>query len=247
MDINLPVEFRVIDLSKTALFCILILGIISNLSMYSTDGGEFLYHSKSHFIRFIVFFTMMISLSFISLRFWHSSAYFFYAIVLAFLVWASLYGVTASGSQNVGDPLNAASFKTIADAAQEVQAFGGGANVTGENCWGTAAADTKRTVYQYGTYNAGNLVTADADKKYDASQGSMSLRATKGDNASFPDDREVYAHASYWGSHVDSSDRSLVSDTTVFRNNNSSTDTNTYNLKQNFLQVLVKTLSLLLE
>ena len=125
-----------------------------------------------------------------------------------------------SGPENVGDAVDAAAFKTIADAATEVQAFGGGANVTGENCWGTAAADTKRTVYQYGTYNAGNLVTADADKKYDASQGSMSLRATKGDNASFPDGREVYAHASYWGSHVDSSDRSLVSDTTVFRNNN---------------------------
>ncbi len=142
-----------------------------------------------------------------------------------------------SGPENVGDAVDAAAFKTIADAATEVQAFGGGANVTGENCWGTAAADTKRTVYQYGTYNAGNLVTADADKKYDASQGSLSLRATKGDNASFPDGREVYAHASYWGSHVDSSDRSLVSDTTVFRNNNSTTDTNTYNLKQNFLQV----------
>ena len=81
------------------LLCILILGIISNLSMYSTDGGEFLYHSKSHFIRFVVFFIMMIILSFISLRFWHASAYFFYVIVLAFLVWASLYGITASGSQ----------------------------------------------------------------------------------------------------------------------------------------------------
>ena len=81
------------------LFCILILGVISNLSMYSTDGGEFLYHSKSHFLRFVVFFTMMIFLSFISLRFWHASAYFFYVIVLAFLVWASLYGITASGSQ----------------------------------------------------------------------------------------------------------------------------------------------------
>jgi len=81
------------------LFCILILGIISNLSMYSTDGGEFLYHSKSHFIRFVIFFAMMIFLSFVSLRFWHTSAYFFYAIVLAFLIWASLYGVTASGSQ----------------------------------------------------------------------------------------------------------------------------------------------------
>ena len=51
------------------LLCVLILGFISNLSMYSTDGGEFLYHSKSHFIRFVIFFTMMIFLSFINLKF----------------------------------------------------------------------------------------------------------------------------------------------------------------------------------
>ena len=42
---------------------------------------------------------MMIFLSFFSLRFWHSTAYIFYIIVLGFLIWASLYGVTASGSQ----------------------------------------------------------------------------------------------------------------------------------------------------
>ena len=81
------------------LMCIFILGFISNLSMYSTDGGEFLYHSKSHFIRFVVFFTMMIFLSFINLRFWHSTAYIFYIIVLAFLIWTSIHGVTASGAQ----------------------------------------------------------------------------------------------------------------------------------------------------
>ncbi len=81
------------------IICVLILGIISSLSMYSTDGGEFLYHSKSHALRFVIFFSMMIFLSFISLRFWHSTAYLFYIIVLGFLVWASLYGITASGSQ----------------------------------------------------------------------------------------------------------------------------------------------------
>ena len=32
--------------------CVLILGLVSNLSMFSTDGGEFLYHTKSHLIRF---------------------------------------------------------------------------------------------------------------------------------------------------------------------------------------------------
>ena len=80
-------------------FCILCLGIISNLSMYSTDNGQFLYHSKSHFIRFITFFSMMIILSFINLRFWHSTAYIFYTITFVFLIWASIYGITASGSQ----------------------------------------------------------------------------------------------------------------------------------------------------
>ena len=81
------------------IFCILCLGIISNLSMYSTDGGQFLYHSKSHFVRFVTFFSMMIILSFINLRFWHSTAYLFYTVTLAFLIWASIYGITASGSQ----------------------------------------------------------------------------------------------------------------------------------------------------
>ena len=81
------------------IICVLILGLISNLSMYSTDGGEFLYHTKSHLVRFLVFFTMMVFFSFFSLRFWHATAYLFYVIVLGFLIWASLYGITASGSQ----------------------------------------------------------------------------------------------------------------------------------------------------
>ena len=81
------------------LFCIIIIGVISAFSMYSTDGGEMLYHSKSHIIRLLVFFSMMIVLSFLSIKFWHSVGYLFYAIVLGLLIWASLYGVTASGSQ----------------------------------------------------------------------------------------------------------------------------------------------------
>jgi len=38
------------------LVCILILGVISSLAMYATDGGELLYHTKSHVLRFIIFF-----------------------------------------------------------------------------------------------------------------------------------------------------------------------------------------------
>ena len=81
------------------LFCIISIGIISGFSMYSTDGGELLYHSRSHVIRLVIFFTMMISLSFLNIRFWHSIGYLFYMIILGLLIWASLYGVAAAGSQ----------------------------------------------------------------------------------------------------------------------------------------------------
>jgi len=81
------------------LICVILIGVISGFSMYSTDGGELLYHSKSHIIRLLVFFTMMIILSFFNIKFWHATGYLFYAIVLGLLIWASLYGVTASGSQ----------------------------------------------------------------------------------------------------------------------------------------------------
>ena len=81
------------------LICILLLGLISALSMYSTDGGEILFHSKSHISKFLIFFIMMIFMSFLNIKFWHYFAYLFYVVVLFLLVWASLYGIKASGSQ----------------------------------------------------------------------------------------------------------------------------------------------------
>jgi len=81
------------------LICIFSIGIISSFSMYSTDGGELLYHTKSHILRFLIFFSLMIALSFLNIRFWHVIGYLFYAICLALLIWVSLYGITASGSQ----------------------------------------------------------------------------------------------------------------------------------------------------
>ncbi len=90
---------KVMRFDFTLLFCILLLGIISSFSMYSTDGGEILFHSKSHIYKFLVFFPMMIVLSFFNINFWHFFSYIFYAIILIFLIWASLYGIKASGSQ----------------------------------------------------------------------------------------------------------------------------------------------------
>ena len=81
------------------LITVLTIGIISCFAMYSTDGGEINYHTKNHAIRLGLFFSIMIFISFINIKTWHSLGYLFYIIVLGLLIWASLFGITASGSQ----------------------------------------------------------------------------------------------------------------------------------------------------
>ena len=78
---------------------VLLLGFIGVISMYSSDGGQFSYHTKSHIIRFGVFFFLMLVFSFVRIKFWHSLGYFFYFIVVLLLIYASFYGISASGSQ----------------------------------------------------------------------------------------------------------------------------------------------------
>ncbi len=81
------------------LVCILLLGFISLTTMYSTDGGKILFHTKSHFIKLIIFTLMMLFISFISIKFWFLIGYLSYLIVVGLLVWTYFFGVTSSGSQ----------------------------------------------------------------------------------------------------------------------------------------------------
>ena len=81
------------------IFTVIAIGVISCFAMYSTDGGELNYHTKNHAIRLGLFFSLMIFISFINIKTWHSLGYLFYFVVLGLLIWASLFGITASGSQ----------------------------------------------------------------------------------------------------------------------------------------------------
>ena len=98
-DSSFSVLDKIKELDYILLFLILTLGIISGFTMYSTDGGQILFHTKSHIIKFLFFFIMMIFLSLLNIKFWHSMGYLFYFIVFLSLIWASLYGITAQGSQ----------------------------------------------------------------------------------------------------------------------------------------------------
>ena len=81
------------------LVCILLLGFISLVTMYSTDGGKILFHTKSHFFKMIIFTLMMLIISFINIKFWFFTGYLFYIIVIVLLVWTYLFGIKSSGSQ----------------------------------------------------------------------------------------------------------------------------------------------------
>jgi len=81
------------------LVCILLLGFISLVTMYSTDGGKVMFHTKSHFTKLVVFTLMMLLISFINIKFWFSIGYVSYLTVIGLLIWTYLFGITSSGSQ----------------------------------------------------------------------------------------------------------------------------------------------------
>ena len=90
---------KIKNLDYILLICILALSTLSFFIMYSTDGGEFLYNSKSHLIKLVTFFILMIVISFFNIKFWHLCSYFLYGAIILLLVWVSIYGLKVSGSQ----------------------------------------------------------------------------------------------------------------------------------------------------
>ena len=81
------------------IFLILLLGTISLFAMYSSERGNFSYHTQSHLYRFSVFFLLFIVISFFKIQFWYKSAYLFYFSVLVLLFAVDWFGIVASGSK----------------------------------------------------------------------------------------------------------------------------------------------------
>ena len=77
-------KFR--DFDYILLVCILLLGFISLATMYSTDGGKILFHTKSHFTKLIVFTIMMLIFSFINIKYWFAIGYLSYVIIIGLLI-----------------------------------------------------------------------------------------------------------------------------------------------------------------
>ena len=96
---KLGIRDKILSLDYVLVVAILVLGIISMFAMYSTDGGEFKYHTNSHILRFFVFFGMFFIVSFISIRFWHETSYIAYVVIFLLLLGVKYFGLTSSGSK----------------------------------------------------------------------------------------------------------------------------------------------------
>ncbi len=83
-------------------FLIIIVSIIGSLSVfsiYSTESGNFSFYTKNHLIRFLVFFSMFLILSFVRISAWYRQAYFFYILGILLLIFVMFFGISASGSK----------------------------------------------------------------------------------------------------------------------------------------------------
>ena len=96
---NLSFKDKIFSLDFKLMFLILLLGIISFFTMYSSEQGKLGYYTLSHIYRFTAFFLIFILVSFIDIRFWYKTSYLFYFIVLVLLFAVDFFGITSSGSK----------------------------------------------------------------------------------------------------------------------------------------------------
>ena len=90
---------KIKNLDYILILSVVLLSIISLFVMYSTDGGEILFHTKNHFIKLVVFFPLMIIVAFFNIKFWHNFSYIIYLVIILLLIWVSFFGIKSSGSQ----------------------------------------------------------------------------------------------------------------------------------------------------
>ena len=90
---------KIKNLDYILLISVILLSVLSVFVMYSTDGGEILFHTKNHFLKLVVFFPLMILVAFFNIKFWHNFSYIIYFVVMLLLIYVSFFGIKASGSQ----------------------------------------------------------------------------------------------------------------------------------------------------
>ena len=96
---SLSFREKLFSFDYVLVLAVLVLGIISMFTMYSTDRGSMEYHTQSHILRFSIFFILFITISFFQIRFWFNIGTLIYIVFFILLLCVKYFGLTSSGSQ----------------------------------------------------------------------------------------------------------------------------------------------------
>jgi rod shape determining protein RodA len=96
---SLSLKDKIFSIDYVLVFSILVLGVLSMFAMYSTDGGQFKYHTNSHILRFFVFFGLFFFVSLVQIRFWYDTSTIIYITFFLLLIGVKYFGLSSSGSQ----------------------------------------------------------------------------------------------------------------------------------------------------
>jgi rod shape determining protein RodA len=93
------IKDKLFNLDFTLFFSILLLGVISIFAQFSSSGGTFDYYSKSHALRFFVFFVLFLAVSFTPIKFWYGTSFLFFLFLVLLLLFVKFYGIQSQGSR----------------------------------------------------------------------------------------------------------------------------------------------------
>ncbi len=96
---SLSLRDKIFSIDFVLVISILVLGIVSMFAIYSTAGGNYDYHTKSHILRFGIFFILFLAISFIKVNFWYQASTLIYFSFFLLLLGVKYFGLTSSGSQ----------------------------------------------------------------------------------------------------------------------------------------------------
>ena len=93
------VRDKLFSLDFILLFSVLLLGIISIFAQYSSNGGEWGPLPINHAIRFLIFFSFFILISFINVNLWNRFSFLIFIILILLLIAVKFFGLQSQGSR----------------------------------------------------------------------------------------------------------------------------------------------------
>ena len=90
---------KLYDIDFILFFSVLLLGIISIFTQYSSSGGQWESHSINHAIRFFVFFSFFLFISFINVSIWNRFSILIFLIFILLLLTVKFFGLQSQGSR----------------------------------------------------------------------------------------------------------------------------------------------------